>query len=77
MSDFRDTLYTVDERGRRRWVYPSIVSGVFRQRRRVVATILLAVYALMPWTVVGQDVAIRFDLPNRRFTVLGATLHAS
>lgn len=77
MGDFRETLATVDARGRRRWVYASEVPGYFKRRRTAVAWMLLAVYLGLPWITVGGAQAVFLDLASRRFTFFGATLWAT
>lgn len=39
----------------------------------MVAYVLLALYSFLPWIQIGGEQALRFDLPNRRFTFFGAT----
>lgn len=68
MGDFRDTLYTVDKEGKRKWVYPEIVIGFWVKRRAVVAYVLMAFYLLMPWITIGGKQGVRFDIPHRHFT---------
>lgn len=77
MDDFRATLCTSDSRGRRKWVYPTVVPGAFRSRRRVVAFGLIVLYLAMPWLTIGGSQTVRLDLVHRRFTVLGSTFQAS
>ena len=77
MSDFRETLYTIDTRGNRRWVYPSEISGFFRQKRRIVAAILLLIYVVTPWIQVGGLQAVRLDIEHRKFIVLGQIFWAT
>lgn len=77
MEDFRETLCTLDKHGNRKWVYPTIVSGAFRKRRKFVASILLLIYLAMPWLIIGGEQAVRFDLIHREFTVLGQTFYAT
>jgi len=66
-------LSTLEADGRRRWLSPRLSMGRFWQRRRVVAYVLLALYSFLPWISIGGEQALRFDLPNRRFTFFGAT----
>jgi cytochrome c oxidase accessory protein FixG len=77
MSDFRETLYTVDNKGNRRWVYADIVIGFWTKRRAIVAYVLMAWYLLLPWITVGGKQGARIDLANRRFTFLGAEFWAT
>lgn len=76
-DDFRVTMYTVDARGNRKWVYPTIVQGVLRQRRRVVAAILVVLYVILPWITVGTEQAVKLDLLHRRFTFFGQVFFAA
>lgn len=77
MDDFRKTLYTVDERGHRLWVYPAVVRGYFYRARAVVAAILLAIYLLGPWISVGGKQAVLLSIAERKFTFFGTTLWAT
>lgn len=75
--DFRETLYTIDKRGNRRWVYNAIVKGRFFTRRNIVMTALLLFYLSMPWIVIGGEQAIHFDIAGRRFVVFGSVFWAT
>ncbi len=76
-TDFRETLYTVDKRGRRLWVYPSLVKGYFYRRRSAVIVFLVLFYASMPWLEIGGKQAILLDLANRKFILFGSTFWAT
>lgn len=77
MSDFRETLYTIDKRGNRRWVYPSFLAGTFFKRRAVVIYTLVVLLLSMPWIPIGDTQAIWLDIPHRRFVILGETFWAT
>ena len=77
MSDFRETLYTIDTKGDRKWVYPVQVGGTFRRYRKQVATLLLLCYVLLPWIKIGGDQAVHLDIFHRRFVFFGATFWAT
>ena len=77
MSDFRETLYTVDSKGRRKWVYPVELSGFFKRRRTVVAWTLLLIYISLPWITIGGNQAVLLDIARRRFVFFGATFWAT
>ena len=77
MSDFRETLYTIDTKGNRRWVYPSEISGYFRNKRRVVASILLVIYCLLPWLEIGGMQAVHLDIYHRKFIIFGQVFWAA
>lgn len=76
-NDFRETLYTIDKRGNRRWVYNAIVRGKFFALRNVVMTALLAFYMSMPWLSFAGEQAILFNIPERRFVIFGSVFWAT
>lgn len=76
-TDFRETLYTIDKQGKRKWVYSNLVIGSWFKRRAIIAYGLMALYLLMPWIEIGGKQGIRFDFPLRQFTFFGTTLFAT
>ncbi|MBL7714236.1 MAG: cytochrome c oxidase accessory protein CcoG [Bdellovibrionales bacterium] len=64
-------LSTIDASGNRLWVYPSDVSGRYRNRRTWVSGLLLLVFLLLPWLRMGGHQAVLFDIWNGRFSVFG------
>jgi cytochrome c oxidase accessory protein FixG len=76
-EEFRETLYTIDKRGNRRWVYPALVKGWFFRHRRIVIYALMAFYLSMPWLTVAGEQAIFLDIPHRRFVFFGAVFWAT
>ncbi|MCB0602292.1 MAG: cytochrome c oxidase accessory protein CcoG, partial [Saprospiraceae bacterium] len=46
---YRDHLATVDEHGKRVWIYPKKPKGKFTNYRTIVSVILLVVLFGMPW----------------------------
>ncbi len=76
-DDFRDTLYTIDKRGRRRWVYSALVMGRFFKPRATVAYLLMGFYLLMPWVTIGGHQGIHFDIIQRKFFLFGAEFWAT
>ncbi len=70
-SDFRETLYTVDSEGNRRWVYSDLVKGAWLYRRAIVAYFLMALYLAMPWVTIAGKQGVLLDIPGRRFIFFG------
>ncbi|TWT66838.1 Ubp3 associated protein Bre5 [Posidoniimonas polymericola] len=66
-------LSTLEHDGSRRWLHPRLAKGVFWARRRIVAYVLIAVYALLPFIKIGGKPAILLDVANREFTFFGFT----
>ncbi len=77
MSDFRESLYTIDKQGRRKWVYPTLVKGFFFKRRAIISSLLVAIYIATPWLEIGDKQAVLLDIASRRFTFLGTTFWAT
>lgn len=77
MSDFRETLYTVDKQGHRKWVYPDIVFGKFYRLRTLVISTLLIIYISMPWLRVGGLQAVLLKISERKFIFFGHTFWAT
>jgi cytochrome c oxidase accessory protein FixG len=70
-ASFRDSLATIDKRGRRLWVYPHKPSGRFYRGRTILSVFLLAFYVAAPFVRVGGNPLLLFDILNRRFFVFG------
>lgn len=77
MSDFKETLYTIDQQGRRKWVYPNLVRGAWYYRRYIVAYTLMLFYLAMPWVTINGKQGIHLNLFERRFTFFGTTFWAT
>ena len=77
MTDFRETLYTINRQGQRNWVYSSLVRGRFFQRRAIVMYALMVLYLSLPWIVVHGEQAVHLDILNRRFVFWGAVFWAT
>ncbi len=69
-----ETLSTIRTDGSRKFVYPADVSGVFTLSRRILAALLLLIYAALPWIPVNGYPAVFLDIQSRRFHLLGLTL---
>jgi cytochrome c oxidase accessory protein FixG len=61
-------LYRADPK-----VYPRETDGRFQRLRRVAAAVLLGLFYVMPWLTWNERQAVLFDLPARKFYVLGLT----
>lgn len=76
-TDFRETLYTIDKRGNRKWLYPALEKGKFFRLRSVVVYALMAFYLVMPWITINGEQGILFDIPARRFIIFGQVFWAT
>ncbi len=68
---FRDHLSTVDEKGKRIWLYPKKPSGRFTNYRQVVSYVLLAFLLGAPLIKIGGQPLLLFNIFERKFIILG------
>jgi len=73
-EEYRDTIATVDEKGKRIWVYPKKPSGRFHNLRIVVSIVLLAIMFGLPFINIDGDPLMLIDVFDRKFIILGIHL---
>lgn len=69
-----DKLAMLDERGHRMFIIPAEVKGFFKKRKRMVHSILLLVFLILPWIHIGGHQSVLIDIPGRHFTFFGLSL---
>jgi len=67
-QDSGTSLYRKDPK-----VYPRDVTGTFASLRKLAVVVLLGLYYIVPWLNWEGHQAILFDLPARKFYILGLT----
>lgn len=70
-STFRDSIVTVDEQGKRIWIFPKKPKGRFYNRRRIVGYALLAILFGMPFIKYKGSPLFLFDVIKREFILFG------
>ena len=70
-EEFRNTMATVDEKGRRVWVYPKKPGGRFHNARILVTVILLTIFFTGPFIHVGGQPLLLLNIFERKFVVFG------
>lgn len=68
---YRDKVATVDESGRRIWIYPKKPKGSLTRAREIVAFFLLLFLFLAPFIKVNGYPLLMFDILNRKFSIFG------
>lgn len=71
-----DRLATTDKEGHRLFLYPADVSGRFRNYRTWVQTILIVFFLVLPWIHIGGHPVLLLNIPQRKFSILGAVFWA-
>ena len=70
-EEFRDSIATVDEKGKRIWVYPKKPRGKFYNARTLVAVILLGLLFSGPFVKIGGQPLLLFNIFERQFVIFG------
>ena len=68
---FRDSIGTLDEEGKRKFVFPKKPSGKFYTYRKYVSYFLLAILIANPFVKVNGNQFMLFNVLERRFNIFG------
>jgi cytochrome c oxidase accessory protein FixG len=66
---FRDTIGTLDEHGKRRWIYPKSITGRYERLRTALAVALLAFLFAAPWVKIDGHPLLLFNVLERKFVL--------
>lgn len=72
----RNRLATTDETGRRVYLYPTKVKGIYASRKLVVHSIMLVLFLVLPWIEVGGRQLVLLDVARREFYLFGLHFRA-
>ncbi|MEI6411391.1 MAG: cytochrome c oxidase accessory protein CcoG [Bacteroidota bacterium] len=70
-EEFRDHIATVDQDGKRIWLYPKKPSGRFYNARTIVSFIFLLVFFTVPFIKVDGEQFLLFNVLQRKFVLFG------
>jgi cytochrome c oxidase accessory protein FixG len=70
-EEFRDSIATVDEKGKRIWIFPKKPSGNLHNWRIVVTVILLSLLFGGPFLKIGGQPFLLLNIFERKFVILG------
>ena len=70
-DNFRDTIGTINEEGKRAWVFPKKPSGKFWKYRTYVSYFLLAFLLAAPFIKINGNQFLMFNVLERRFNIFG------
>jgi len=68
---FRDSIGTIDEEGKRKWVFPKKPSGPLYEKRKIVSYFLLAFLLAAPFIKINGNQFLLFNILERRFNIFG------
>ncbi len=69
---FRDSIGTIDAKGKRSWIFPKKPSGRFYKYRTYVSWFLLLFLLVAPFVKVNGNQFLLFNILERRFNIFGA-----
>src|SRR6056297_567841 len=70
-DNFRDSIGTINEEGKRAWVFPKKPSGKWYNYRKYVSYFLLAFLLGAPFVKIGGNQFLMFNVLERRFNIFG------
>ena len=70
-EQFRDTIATVDEKGKRIWLFPKKPGGRLHGLRIIVTTVLLTIFFAGPFITIGGRPLLLMNVFERKFVVFG------
>lgn len=68
---FRDTVSTMEQSGKRKWVFPKKPKGQYTNYRTIVAVILLIVFFTLPFVKINNNPFLLFNILDRQFFIFG------
>ncbi|MDR6159626.1 cytochrome c oxidase accessory protein FixG [Chryseobacterium sp. SLBN-27] len=68
---YRDSIGTMDQSGKRKWVYPRKPKGRYTNYRYLVSCILLLIYFSIPFIKINGNPLILFNVIDREFFIFG------
>lgn len=70
-ESFRDSIGTIDESGKRKWLFPKKPKGYYTKLRTWVSYFLLAFLFLAPFVRIDGQPFLQFNLLERKFIIFG------
>ena len=68
---FRDSIATIDEEGKRNWIFPKKPSGPLYDKRKLVSYVLLTFLFAAPFIKINGNQFLLFNILERRFNIFG------
>ena len=70
-EEFRNSIGTLDQEGKRAWVYPKKPNGVFYKYRKYVSYFLLLFLLAAPFIKINGNQFLLFNVLERKFNIFG------
>ena len=72
---FRDSVRTMDQSGKRVWIFPRKPHGKFTNYRNLVAYILLAIFFALPFVKLNGNPFFLINVVERHFFIFGQSFY--
>ena len=73
IEEYRDHIATVDEKGKRIWVYPKKPKGKFTSARTYLSWVFLIFLFGVPFIKVNGEPLMLFNIIKRHFIIFGVS----
>lgn len=70
-ESYRDSLATVDQQGKRIWLYPKMPKGRFYNYRKLLSYVLLILLFGLPWLKIKGEPAFLFNILEGKYRMFG------
>ena len=70
-DEFRNSISTIKEDGKRNWLFPKRPYGRYYNARTIVSIFYLIVFLVLPWIKVGGEPLFLLDVLDRKFILFG------
>ncbi len=68
---FRDSVNTMDQTGKRKWVFPRKPKGKYTNYRALVSIVLLATFFILPFLTINGNPVLLLNILEREFYIMG------
>lgn len=68
---FRDSVNTMDQTGKRKWVFPRKPKGKYTNYRLLVSILLLAIFFILPFLTINGNPVLLLNILDREFYIMG------
>lgn len=68
---FRDSVATIDQQGKRKYIYPKKPKGSLYRKRTIASIVYLIVFFTLPWIKVNGEPLIMLNVLKRKFILFG------
>ncbi|BAP30661.1 cytochrome c oxidase accessory protein CcoG [Chryseobacterium sp. StRB126] len=70
-EDFRNSVGTMDETGKRKWIFPRKPKGKYTNYRNYTSYVLLALFFGLPFLKINNNPFFLFNVIDRKFFIIG------